>query len=207
MFNFKPSELPVGVIIQDREHGMWRQDAPGVWWDLSPHCSDCDRVAFTEGPSDQDYVLWGANVWQIITTPVDEYFKHFTVEAWPTVVVEYILKRYDHLEKPETVLREALEDIRDGWVDAIAKDELQLVDVVSKHPELEWKVLNSFEYILIEVNEIGQFRCNDRIFSPVWDEESDQWIATVVDENGEEHPLDPEWFVKQYFNKDWQRND
>lgn len=55
------------------------------------------------------------------------------------------------------------------------------------------------------MNERGQFRYNDKIYSPEYDKVLRIWLARIEDDDIGD--LDPEYFVMQQFNKEWKPDD
>ena len=71
----------------------------------------------------------------------------------------------------------------------------------------EWKMLHSFEYIWLEINEKGQIRTGDDVVhDPVYDPELGEWRVIIPREDDDDLELSPVWFVKQQFNKEWKPN-
>ena len=97
-------------------------------------------------------------------------------------------------------------------VDATAS---QLIDDIREQvtgivAEVEWKELTSFNSEemndLYEINEKGHVRVNHNgeIYVPKFIPELAKFLVTIVAEDGEEIVLDPAYFVKQQFNKEFQ---
>ena len=90
----KPSDFPKGVTISDSEGNHWEKSADGVWFDAQPHCADCDQVVFDGGPTEEQRKAFGPNVWKLIETPSDEFFKDFRIVSIPMLVVEFMDKEF-----------------------------------------------------------------------------------------------------------------
>lgn len=192
MKSFKPSELPEDTVIEDLdEGGYYTKERSGSWSPDTYHCVDC------------------ADDYYIDRESADEHFKEFRIVALPMEVVEYIVEEFAKMTGSEAVLDEAIEAVMKPLTreEEDARQSKAISEISAEYKEdLKWKYLSSFENIYLEVNEKGQFRLNETIFSPVWDEETNLWLATIKTEDGDEFDVEPEYFVRQQFNKDWQRD-
>ncbi|QED11711.1 hypothetical protein PP914_gp223 [Arthrobacter phage Qui] len=189
---FKPSELPVGVVIEDETETLWEQGPPGIWWAVDVHCPDCTRVCFTAGPSEENKDIW-QNAYEVIYTPADVYFSNFKIISLPMSVVEELLEdvAFARGVSEEQALKDALEAVANK---AKPKDE----------KAKNWKKLHSFEYIWLEINELGQIRTGDDVIhDPVFDEGALCWMVAVKDEDQDLILLDINHFYKQCFDKDY----
>lgn len=174
----KLSEYPVGTTVELSDGEEWYRVSTENWCEAQTHCVDCEprMVSLEEMDAEEG--------WKLVSLPAS------VVEALISMVEDYEMVEW-HESDREEILKNAIESANPP----VPEEEPEL--------ELEWKVLDSFEYILIEVNEKGQFRCNNQVFNPVFEDAINEWVTTVVDGNGEIHVLSPRWFVKQQFNKDY----
>jgi len=66
---FKPSELPVKTIIDEKGEGEYIKDSDGSWLELWPHCASCGRS-------------------DVGSAVADEHFTDFKIISLPFEVVE-----------------------------------------------------------------------------------------------------------------------
>lgn len=73
-----------------------------------------------------------------------------------------------------------------------------------KVSENTWKHLTSFnrDGVYAEINEFGKVRVGEKIYKPEFDTDYNWWATKWVDQLGDEHPINPIYFVKIHFDKD-----
>lgn len=83
------------------------------------------------------------------------------------------------------------------WIEAIKH---KIEAAMLKEAENNWHRLDGFKTFILEINELGDLRTpfNYRIY-PIGD---DKTLTIVEDPFGEQHPIDPQYFVKREFNKE-----
>lgn len=117
MHNFKPSELPVGTIIDDQEEGTFYKDAPGEWAELQYLDAGTQAIVWDEGPTLQNVANFRGNV---VQTPSDEYFKDFKILSVPLSVLEHMATEFSltvEVDIRDFVMEESIKRVATGWGD------------------------------------------------------------------------------------------
>jgi hypothetical protein len=114
---FKPSELPVGTVIQDNDpdHSMyWYKGDKGNWAEMFSYKPTSDFISdnFSEVPR----ILWGS---YRTKENSDDFFKYFEIISLPIKVSshlaeslsQYVIQQWQNESTPESELNESIRDI------------------------------------------------------------------------------------------------
>ncbi|HMT88123.1 MAG TPA: hypothetical protein PKC73_00685 [Dermatophilaceae bacterium] len=88
----KLTDLPVGTVINDQEHGRYELTSFGsndpyrVWMELYPHCVDCGELV----PEKDEFKLY-PGMGNLIGTHAPEYFSNWSVALVPPDINEDLL--------------------------------------------------------------------------------------------------------------------
>lgn len=116
---FKPSELPVGTVIQDNdvEHGVyyWFKGDPGVWGEMFAVRTDYGMWVADDYASIDPINLPSFNR---IRENSDDYFKNFKIISLPIEISEqlaeglsgYVVTEWHNDSTPGSELAEAIKD-------------------------------------------------------------------------------------------------
>lgn len=188
MKKIKPSELPVNTVIDDQDHGTWIKDSPHEWLEISSLVNNkYQRLAFDGGPTDQEKSIWAHR--NIITEPSDDYFKDFRILSVPFSMVEYMAVHTARLLGS------------DEAKDALIQRTFDHHDEVT--PEVEWKRIEMFQSVDVEINAIGHVR-NRRtgeIYEPKFNQDFLRELVTFKDDKGIPIYIDHKLFVKELFKR------
>lgn len=79
----KPSELPRNTVINDAVEGRWEKGEYGLWYLMTPHCSECIEVASNTAFALQADALITKYAYKHHTVPADAFFKNFEILSTP----------------------------------------------------------------------------------------------------------------------------